>query len=65
MTPADRLVAALSALRWSQRSLAAETGRTPTTVRRWALGQAPIPVWVLPGLERLVAFHRENPIAPE
>ena len=65
MTSAERLQAYLRTLRWSQHSLAAETARTPTTVRRWVTGTTPVPAWVLDGLERLAAFHRANPIAPE
>ncbi len=59
MTPAD-FRECLAALRWSQRSLADLLRTHPTTVRRWATGQQPIPINVQEWLECLSQAHRGN-----
>lgn len=61
MTPAARLEAALDALRWSGRSLAAVLRLNERTVRRWAAGEYDPPPAVLAWLETLAACHRANP----
>lgn len=61
MTPATRLHAALTALRWSGRSLAIHIGLNERTVRRWHAGTSPLPPNILQWLERLATFHNQNP----
>ena len=46
-TPAARLRAAVEALRWSNADLAALTGVSVSTARRWVVGAAPVPEPVL------------------
>ena len=58
---AARLNAALDALHWGGVALAAQTGVNDRTARRWISGQNPPPVAILTWVERLAAFHRENP----
>ena len=61
MTP-TAFRAALAALDWTQRGLADLLGIHPTTVRRWALGEARIPEQIAAWLETLAAFHRAHPV---
>lgn len=62
MTPSIRLRAALTRLRWSYGDLAAETGVSDGTTRRWGNGTYPVPDEVLAPLERLAEFHAANPL---
>jgi hypothetical protein len=56
-----QLRAALVALRWSQRGLAAELARDPSTVRQWIDDLVRIPPDVAAWLRILVACHAANP----
>lgn len=61
MTDADRLRAALTTLRWSQRLLAGILGKDERQVRRWATGVYSPPSNVLAWLELLAEFHHTHP----
>lgn len=61
MTPSERLRAALDALHWSGRGLAAILGEDERKVRRWAAGAYEPPADLLRWLENMAAFHRANP----
>jgi len=60
-THATRLRAALHALHWTQRGLAAILGQDERRVRRWLAGTYETPGDVLEWLERLAGFHMDNP----
>lgn len=61
MTPANRLRAALDAIRWSGHLLGRLLRVDERTVRRWLAGQYPVPDDVLAWLETLAAFHQRHP----
>jgi transcriptional regulator with XRE-family HTH domain len=61
MTPATRLRAALRALHWTQRGLAAILGQDERRVRRWLAGTYETPGDVLEWLEMLAQVHAANP----
>ncbi len=52
----------LALLHWSQRGVADILGTHPTTVRRWATGDAAIPDNVARWLKKLAAVHRAQPL---
>lgn len=60
MTP-DRFRECLTALNWSQRGLALLLDVDDREVRRWAAGKYEIPSRIAAWLEKLGAFHIENP----
>ena len=60
MTP-DRMREALFLLRWSQRGLAEALECDDRLVRRWASGDAEIPVSVAAWLETLAQCHEAAP----
>ena len=64
-TPAMRLRAALRALCWTSATLAPLTRRSVATTRRWAVGEADVPVEVLAWVERLKEAHENNPPPPK
>jgi hypothetical protein len=60
MTPL-RLRECLHLLGWSQAYLAKIPKGFPRQVRQWADDDMPAPVNVADWLEKLVAFHQQNP----
>lgn len=62
MTPSERLSATLTKLHWSGRGLAAILRTDERKVRRWASGAYEPPIEIVEWLERLAAFHEENPL---
>lgn len=58
---ADRLRACLALLRWSQRGLAEALECDDRLVRRWASGDAEIPVSVAAWIETLAQSHAAAP----
>ena len=60
MTP-DRLRACLSAIGWSQNTLAAILRMGTRDVRRWAQGATPIPRHIAGWLDRVGRYHMRNP----
>lgn len=63
---ADQFKAALAHLGWSQADFADRAGLTPTTVSRWATGNAPPPPWAGAWLETLLdlAALRDKYLTP-
>ena len=60
MTPTE-FRAALEALRWTQRGVAAVLRCDERQIRRWATGAYPIPERIASWLATLAAFHRAHP----
>jgi hypothetical protein len=60
MTPTERR-AALAAIGWTQRGLAAELDRDEGTVRRWMRKEGEAPPEVDAWLTTLAEFHRQHP----
>jgi len=60
MTPAT-LRTALAALRWSQRGLAEALDCDDRLVRRWAAGDAPVPLLVAAWLDRAAGRMMRDP----
>jgi len=61
----EQCAAALETIGWSQRGLAAELACDERMVRRWALGEAPVPSSIARWLTRLAAFHARQRAAQE
>ena len=61
MTPSDRVSTALATLRWGPATLARAIGVNVRTVQRWINGQNPPLMPIVEWLDRLAAFHRDNP----
>jgi hypothetical protein len=64
MTP-DRFRECLEILHWSQRGFGDNILQIGNReVRKWASGEAPVPVRIADTLERLAEFHTANPFPP-
>jgi hypothetical protein len=61
MTAAD-LRAALAAIGWSARQIAAATGRAESAGPDWTAGRRPIPPEVAAWVAAAAAWHRDNPV---
>jgi transcriptional regulator with XRE-family HTH domain len=62
MTP-ERFIACLDSLGWTRRNLAERLGlASPTTVRRWATGEASIPHALADWLERRATAMDTDPL---
>ncbi len=59
--PPEELREAMGVLRWTPHDLSEESGIRMTTIRRWRLGEMPVPGPVAAWLRELVAFHRAHP----
>jgi hypothetical protein len=62
MTGDIGLCGALATLRWGASALSTEIGVNERTVRRWISGDNAPPDAILQWLDRLAAFHRDNPV---
>ena len=60
MTP-FRFRACLRYLRWGLSDAAKAMNVKPIQARRWSSGKEPLPAEFAEWLERLVAFHEQNP----
>jgi hypothetical protein len=60
LTP-TALRAALAAIGWSARQIAAATGRAESAGPDWTAGRRPIPPEVAAWVEAAAAWHRHNP----
>lgn len=60
MSP-EELREAMAVLRWTPHDFSEETSIRMTTIRRWRLGEMPVPGPVAAWLRELVAFHRAHP----
>jgi hypothetical protein len=61
---ASELRAALAAIGWSARQIAAATGRAESAGPDWTAGRRPIPPEVAAWVEAAAAWHRDNPPPP-